>query len=586
MTPLAIITAVFNTLWLGAALTAAVWLALKYVRTNAATRSVIWWLVLIVLVALPGARPITTLWHPSRAATTTPSQDDVASAPDHWLLAAANETPAIVTLHESSAPRWPFVIVALWAVVSMYRLTRIGQSYLCLRQMKRNSTLSDVPLPEVGRDFRLLLSRDVASPMAAGFLRPAVILPHDLIDRLTRAELDQILLHESAHLARRDDWANLIARLLGAAFALHPVVWWVLRQIECEREIACDDWVVIRTGAPRAYAETLAHMAELRWQNRGMDRSEEALASGVFGRGSRIGERIEGLLSAGRQFSARVSFVRVVAGCFVLCGLATIGSFAPRWIAFAQAPGSSGKLPEFEVASIKPMVTGVMHRTGPRVHPGGRIVIDAASLKYLVYIAFRYAHWQVSGGDTWMENEQYDIEAKPPAGLQPAISNLRHSNFGIEDKRLREMLQALLVDRFHLRFHRETSTGKVYLMERKGDNPGLRPTEIASLARNSPEEGFSGDIGFAGGRWVLFNVAMPQLAKFAEDHVLHAPVLDKTGLSGSFDYKQPTRLPDSQVDYGNPPFLQLLPELGLKLETTTGPVETFVIDHAERPTPN
>jgi uncharacterized protein (TIGR03435 family) len=123
-------------------------------------------------------------------------------------------------------------------------------------------------------------------------------------------------------------------------------------------------------------------------------------------------------------------------------------------------------------------------------------------------------------------------------------------------------------------------------MERKGDALALRSTEAASLAKNSPEEGFSGDIGFAGGRWVLFNVAMPQLAKFAEDYFLHAPVMDRTGLSGSFDYRQPTRLPDSEVDYGDPPFLQLIPELGLKFETATGPVETFVIDHAERPTPN
>jgi uncharacterized protein (TIGR03435 family) len=102
------------------------------------------------------------------------------------------------------------------------------------------------------------------------------------------------------------------------------------------------------------------------------------------------------------------------------------------------------------------------------------------------------------------------------------------------------------------------------------------------------EEEFSGDVGFAGGRWVVFNTTMPQLAKFAADNMLHAPVIDKTGLNGPFDYKQPNALPDSEVDYSNPirPFLNLIPEMGLKLERSKGPVETFVIDHVEKPSSN
>ena len=76
------------------------------------------------------------------------------------------------------------------------------------------------------------------------------------------------------------------------------------------------------------------------------------------------------------------------------------------------------------------------------------------------------------------------------------------------------MLQAMLIDRFQLKFHRETKTGKVYLLERNGKTLGLRLSEATSpMAANSPEEGFSGDVGFAGGRWVIFNTAMPQFSK-------------------------------------------------------------------------
>ena len=198
--------------------------------------------------------------------------------------------------------------------------------------------MSDLRLPDTGRNAHLLVSAEIASPMAVGFLHSAVVIPEQLIERITPGELDQILLHEAAHLARRDDWWNLLARFLGAVLALHPVAWWILRQIEYERELACDDWVVASTGAVRPYAETLAHMAELRWPRPvGKHRVEQALASGVFGRGSRIGDRIEGLLEAGRQFSTRVSARRVIAGFVALCCLTAAGSLAPRWVAFAEA---------------------------------------------------------------------------------------------------------------------------------------------------------------------------------------------------------------------------------------------------------
>ena len=80
--------------------------------------------------------------------------------------------------------------------------------------------------------------------------------------------------------------------------------------------------------------------------------------------------------------------------------------------------------------------------------------------------------------------------------------------------------------------------------------------------------------------------AMPQLAKFASDYVLHAPVVDRTELSGSFDYKQSQ--PDLEPNYSDntDSFLRLMPELGLKFERSKGPVEIFVIDHAAKPLPD
>jgi beta-lactamase regulating signal transducer with metallopeptidase domain len=67
-----------------------------------------------------------------------------------------------------------------------------------------------------------MLSGEIDSPIAVGFARPAVILPHSRPAQLSREEMDYVLLRETAHLERWDDWNSLLARLLGAALALHP----------------------------------------------------------------------------------------------------------------------------------------------------------------------------------------------------------------------------------------------------------------------------------------------------------------------------------------------------------------------------
>ncbi len=80
---------------------------------------------------------------------------------------------------------------------------------------------------------------------------------------------------------------------------------------------------------------------------------------------------------------------------------------------------------------------------------------------------------------------------------------------------------------------------------------------------------------------------MPQLARFASNFVLHVPVLDRTGVSGRFDYTQ--RWPDLESNYAgdqSDSFKAFIKQVGLKLERSQGPVETFVIDRAAKPSPN
>jgi hypothetical protein len=96
--------------------------------------------------------------------------------------------------------------------------------------------------------------------------------------------------------------------------------------------LACDDWVVARTGEARPYAASLARLFEVCRAQRRM-----VLATGMAGSSSHLGERIETLLESGRQFTARASFVRVGFMAMALVALVAAGARAPRWIVLAQS---------------------------------------------------------------------------------------------------------------------------------------------------------------------------------------------------------------------------------------------------------
>ncbi len=213
-------------------------------------------------------------------------------------------------------------------------------------------------------------------------------------------------------------------------------------------------------------------------------------------------------------------------------------------------------------------------------------MIPTASLKSLVTTAFDVSYWQLSGGEKWMEEDTYDVEAKPPESAE--IKDFRYTLFSISDVRLRLMLQDLLTDRFQLKFHRETRTGDVYVLKQSGKALRLKATEMSSPDPYTQGAHAFGSIGYVDGGWGLFSTTMGQLAKFASDNQLHAPVLDQTDLAGIFDYRQ--AVPDDEPAYTGAAhtqsFMRMIEVVGLKLEKSKGPVETLVIDHAERPTPN
>ncbi|HYI93550.1 MAG TPA: M56 family metallopeptidase [Bryobacteraceae bacterium] len=358
---------------------------------NAATRHVIWWAVLVSFLATPLALRNFSNSNPTSAGSRVVVTPAPRVAQHSEFIPVSSATPQLVVQDQNSqaslnfpfqvrAGYLPLLVMAVWLIILVVQSLRVLSSYVYLRQIKR----SGVPAPRhlrigfdewmlgcgVCRRAQFLLSDTVESPMAAGFRHPAVIVPQRMTQQLSDPDLDHILLHELAHLARRDDWTNLIARFAGGVFALHPIALWVLRRIDAEREIACDDWVVAMTGASKPYAASLARLAEFR-----LARRREMLATGIGGRRSQFGSRIERLLCLRENCDARTSLVKIAMSVFVLTVLVLTASQTPQWMVFAQDAVPVSPNPPTPPASLAAPVhaatppRAVLPVSGPIPHP-------------------------------------------------------------------------------------------------------------------------------------------------------------------------------------------------------------------------
>jgi uncharacterized protein (TIGR03435 family) len=241
-------------------------------------------------------------------------------------------------------------------------------------------------------------------------------------------------------------------------------------------------------------------------------------------------------------------------------------------IALAQDP-----LPQFEVATVKP--------PGPQDriivlynYPGGRVVISLYTFALLLHEALGVQRFQVVGAPPWIDSERFMIEAQPPPSSK--LSSFTPSNREaplVEEQR--QMLLALLMDRFQLKFHRESKEGVVYLLT-KG------PKEPKFETPKHPESRmfFAGLLGGGNGAVSGGNATMEFIVSQLS-RSMGGPVVDRTGLTGPFDFTLEHIYDPEERDLVTIA-QRTVGALGLKLERSRGPVETIVIDHLEKPSTN
>jgi beta-lactamase regulating signal transducer with metallopeptidase domain len=302
---------VVSGLWQGIVMALAVGICLRLVpKTTAAVRFTLWAVVFAILATLPLLNAYGFRANSVMAGHVAVVQVDV---------------------------RWSFVIAALWLVASMVRSVKFAASAMQLRRIWKGATPveagsgCDAALAVAGfRRVTLCTSADVDRPSVIGFFSPRILIPLEVFERLTLAELEQIVLHEVGHLRRGDDWFNLLQKIGLVLVPLNPALLWIERRLCFERELACDDDVLRLTKAPKAYATCLTNLAEQR-----LGRRTAALSLGAWEQRSELARRVHSILR--RSEGMGRTQLRVVMSVLILglVGGAAGLSRCPQFVSFS-----------------------------------------------------------------------------------------------------------------------------------------------------------------------------------------------------------------------------------------------------------
>jgi len=633
---------IFNHLWQSTLFTAAVaLLALAFRCNRARLRYGLWFAAsvkfLVPFAALAAVGGLVQ-WQQAPA-----SIRSVVASP-----AARDLNAPFAALWQEPTPMVAAAAQSQWIAPMLFGVWLCGFTAIALRRVKqwreiRAAVRASTPLESapprlrqgyggqaVPAGIEIRTAPTVLEPGVVGLRRPVILLPEGIDSYLTADQFAAMVAHEVCHVRRRDNLTAVIHMLVETVFWFHPMVWWIGARLVATREQACDEHVVAETAEPIAYAEGIAGVCR---------RYVEAPLMSVAGvGGADVKARIEAILSnrMGLRLTLPKRLALAAVAALSLAVPVVTGAIDAAAFAAGQQPVAPGSAPidpqlRFEVASVKPVAdaSGPLGRFLPLLP---RFEYSELPIGWLLRSALQKPDYRMIGAPGWIDTERYTIMAKAPDGTPQAA--------------LTTLMLNLLKDRFQLATHLETRDLQTFnlVMVRPDGRPGpnLKATPAdcqATIAeRNAAAQAFAAGRGAPPplpgmpggppapdldailkgapppcgmGRFLTGNVAasgqtMAQLVTTLSDWV-GRPVIDKTELTGVYDFTLkfapegvrasgplgPTltllqgQVQSPPADPNAPSLSAALEEqLGLKLESSRGPVEVVVIDRLERPTPD
>jgi len=595
------LSALANHLWQSTALAFVAWLLAFALRKNQARARYWIWLSASLKFLLPfsiladvGRRIGSMIAAPvTRPVFSSAMQQIVQiTQPFPQTTSTVMVTPAIVTHYGNPLP---LILLAIWMAgslaIAISWSRRWRQIYAAARKASRLNHAAEVPV---------LSSPSLLEPGVFGIVRPVLLLPEGITDRLSGSQLNAIIAHEMCHIRRRDNLTFAMHMLVETLFWFHPLVWWIRARLIEEREQACDEAVLQSGSEAEVYAEGILNVCKFYIE------SPLACASGVTGSDLKqrivriMTERLGDKLSSGRKLLLASIALAAVLGPVVF-GLVKIPKINAQEQQSANAPRLS-----FEVATIKPNRASDNKRM-LMISPG-KFSVVGIPLSELIRFAYDLkSDAQLTGGPGWLNSDRFDIEAKEDEAQAQASNKLPPPEMG---RQMRLMVQSLLADRFGLKVSHATKELPVYALVIAKGGPKLTPTTTPPMvppgdlppgsdpAKRPFNRGVmmkgNGDLTGSGAPTGMLADVLSR-----QPELSNRLVQDKTGLAGDYDWTlkwtpAPMNSPSSP-DGAAPPaedpstpslFTALQEQLGLKLEPQKDTVEIVVIDHVEQPSAN
>jgi len=322
-------TLAFHHMIIGGLLIAALLLLNKFISLSAESQSWLWMTAFVISTAIPftllsnneTTRNI-AIDSPGSTLLLTPSTNSI-SINDQTIL------PTNSSWHLPSELVFNFSLflslgMVLWLVGSVWRATTVLSTVSRTRQLLHSQR---TPIDSLSSTFgiKVYSSTLVASPMVVGFWTPKIILPQSILEELRDEQLDAVVLHEKAHIQRRDNWFSLFQELLVIIFWWSPILRFLNRKIHVEREIACDLRAVSQMQDSKQYAQSLVDCAKLM-----VDEKRNVLAMGLFSKKKELNYRVGAVLKNKAKKIPNIGLVVAICLAFSATALGAAQIFSPK----------------------------------------------------------------------------------------------------------------------------------------------------------------------------------------------------------------------------------------------------------------
>lgn len=604
-------SALFNHLWQSTAVAILAWLLTIALRNNSARVRYSVWLFASIkfLVPFKLLTSIGSRWAKPAINTSPPFLvfvEEFSRPFQQTQLPAPSVSASTVSSH-SSLSIWTLIAI-VWLCGCIVLFARWASDWRRARAL-----VSAAPPSAEGREFDALrralrranirtqialrLSHNEIEPGVFGILRPTLLWPAELSDRLDEAQIESIMAHEVEHIGRRDNLTCAIHAVVETFFWFHPLVRWMSKKMTEERERACDEKVMQLHMRPEAYAESILKVCGFCLE------PPAACISGVSG--ADLKERILRIVTRRRGVELSIGRKLVLSAAALLTLALPVGlgmlhgqTAAPS----TQDSVANAGFPKYDVASIKPYKADD-GRMLMRFTPDG-VSLQGMPLREVVQQAFGIEQDRIIGEPAWAQSNRYDIEAKVEPENAAKLKDLKF------EQRSAMMLQ-LLVDRFHLQYHHEKRELPMYALvvaksglKMKATSPDQQPPPPdAPKPGDPPQAKMSKHMLMMNPGHLESTGTNTEMLAHILSRQLGRTVVDKTGLTGEYGFAldyTPENMPmpiagapeggsnpEMSADQGKPSLFTALEEqMGLKLESSKSSVDVIVIDHIDLPTEN